>query len=143
MGTSLTANVLGFLIVSLTLSGCASFSLPFFGEDDPMLEPVPTVTVITETAIPPKPIVPPVDQLGLREVSWVIITLDNIEKVFESFKQDDSKAYFAITAEGYEAISLNLGDIRALVQQQQAIIKIYENIWQEKQKDPIIEENVE
>jgi hypothetical protein len=37
---------------------------------------------------------------------------------------------FVLTGEGYENLGLNFSDIRALVQQQQAIIVAYENYYQ-------------
>ena len=38
-------------------------------------------------------------------------------------------AVFAITADGYESLGRNFSDIRALVQQQQAIILAYDNYY--------------
>lgn len=36
---------------------------------------------------------------------------------------------FAVTTDGYEALALNLSDVRAMVQQQQKIIAIYQNSY--------------
>lgn len=73
----------------------------------------------------PAPIVPKVDQLKLRSVEWVVITPENIEQKFAEISSGE-KVLFALTANGYENISLNLSDIRALIDQQKAIIAIYE-----------------
>jgi len=54
-----------------------------------------------------------------------VITPENIETVFENIKGE--KVLFALTTDGYEAISLNISDIRSLISQQQSIIAIYEN----------------
>lgn len=112
----LTASVLGFMMI-LSLAACSSTPL------------TPPAKIITETeyVTPPKPIVPPVDTLDLRDVEFIIITPDNIEEVFANQKD---KALFALNAKGYEDIALNLNDVRALIQQQKAIIAIYEKQWE-------------
>lgn len=74
---------------------------------------------------PPKPIVPTPDQLEMRKFDWIVITRDNVEDVFNSIEGES--ALFAVTADGYESISLNLSDIRAFIDQQKEIIAIYEN----------------
>jgi hypothetical protein len=43
-------------------------------------------------------------------------------------------ALFALTGEGYENLGLNFSDIRAMVQQQQAIIVAYENYYKEAEQ---------
>ena len=120
-------NVLGFLkitAITLTLSSCSLLSTK--------IEPEPIVKIVTKEVLPPKPIIPEVDRIALKEIEWVIITKDNIDEVFNSIPSDESKVFFAITADGYEKISLNLSDVRALLEQQQAIISAYENLWDEK-----------
>lgn len=72
----------------------------------------------------PAPIVPEVDQINLRTVSWKVITPENIDEVFTSMSGD--AVLFAVTSAGYEALALNLSDVRAMVQQQQRIIAIYQ-----------------
>lgn len=92
----------------------------------PEIEEVKPVEVRTIEVQRPAPIVPSVDQLILRPVSWIIITPDNIDEKFAQI-QSGELVFFALTAEGYENIALNLSDIRALVAQQQQIIAIYKN----------------
>lgn len=74
---------------------------------------------------PPKPIVSTPDQLEMRKFDWIVITRDNVEDVFNNIEGES--ALFAVTADGYESISLNLSDIRAFIDQQKEIIAIYEN----------------
>jgi hypothetical protein len=89
------------------------------------LPPEVTPIEVVETEVkPPAPIVPPIDQLNLRSIEWVIITPSNAETVFSEMTGE--KVLFALTAEGYENIALNLSDVRAILQQQQSIIAIYE-----------------
>jgi hypothetical protein len=86
---------------------------------------IPPVEVRTVEVPRPAPIVPPVDQLRLRNVEWIIITPDNIEEQFARIRKGEA-VFFAITAEGYENLSLNISDIRAMIEQQQRIIAIYQ-----------------
>jgi hypothetical protein len=102
------------LTAALVLAACSSI---------PEVEPAPIVEVRTVQVPRPAPIVPPVDQLTLRPVTWIIVTPENVDEVFANLRGE--KALFAVTADGYEALALNLSDVRALVQQQQRIIAIY------------------
>ena len=73
---------------------------------------------------------PPVDEINLRPVEWVIITENNLEEKLEQLRATGQPiAIFALTGDGYENLGLNFSDIRALVQQQQAIIIAYENYY--------------
>jgi hypothetical protein len=90
----------------------------------PAIEEVRPVEVRTIQVPRPAPIVPAVDQLRLRTVNWIIITPDNIDESFAKI-QSGELVLFAVTAQGYENIALNLSDIRALIEQQNRIIAIY------------------
>lgn len=93
------------------------------------MQPPPRIVTETQIVKPPKPSVPKPDELNLRDFEFVIITPDNIEEVFAKMKGD--KALFALNAKDYENIALNLSDIRSLIQQQKAIIAIYEKQWED------------
>ena len=79
----------------------------------------------------PQLTLPPVDEIRLRNVEWVVINVENMEeKIAELTANGQPLALFVLTAEGYENLGLNFSDIRALVQQQQRIIVAYENYYQ-------------
>ena len=103
------------LILPLILAGCSTKAI----------EPVKPVEVKTIAIQKPAPIVPAVDQLNLRPISWVIITPDNIDEQFAKI-QTGELVLFAVTTSGYENMALNLSDIRALIKQQKKIIAIYQ-----------------
>jgi hypothetical protein len=76
-------------------------------------------------------VLPPVDELNMKKVEWIVINEANVEAVIEKLKGSDGAfAVYALTGEGYGNLSLNFSDIRALVQQQQAIIAAYEGYYQ-------------
>ncbi len=83
------------------------------------------VVVKTQPVATPKPIVPPVDQLRMRDVKWIVITPENIEEHFAALGSGEV-VLFAVTAQGYENLALNLSDVRANIDQYKAVIAVYE-----------------
>ena len=82
------------------------------------------------------PLSPPaVRKLELQDINWFIVTPENIDEVFAKLKdQRKDVVLFGLTDDGYKAISLNLGQIRELIAQQQAIIEAYKEYYKETQK---------
>ena len=78
---------------------------------------------------------PPVDELNMRKVEWIVINEANVEFVIAKL-QAEGKAFalYALTGDGYGNLGLNFSDIRALVQQQQAIIAAYEGYYQQAEE---------
>ena len=71
----------------------------------------------------------------MRPVEWVIITEENYAEVVAAAKASGKPvAFFALTDDGYENLGLNFSDIRALVQQQKAIIANYEDYYNRSKK---------
>jgi hypothetical protein len=111
-------NALGFGLVLTLLSSCGL---------TPQVRPIEITTAPAE-----KPVLtlPTVDQLNLRPVDWKIITRENYEQAFAEIESSGRPvAMFSLTDEGYANLGLNFSDIRAMVQQQQAIIVAYENYY--------------
>ena len=74
---------------------------------------------------------PPVDEINMRNVEWIVINEANVDAVIEKLNSEGKAfALYALTGEGYGNLGLNFSDIRALVQQQQAIIAAYEGYYQ-------------
>ena len=104
----------------MLLSSCAS-SVP---------DSNPDIVITKYVEVPrPAPIVPPVDQLELKGLKWVVITPSNIDSKFEEIKNGEI-VFFALTSEGYEDLSINLSNIRAIIEQHQEIIAVYENSYE-------------
>src|SRR6056300_1125170 len=115
----LIKNVLGFGLL-LMLAGCLATQPPLPNE----------VVVSSKPVEKPQLNLPPVDELNLRQVDWIIVTEENIDRRIEELKESGQPlAMFVLTGEGYENLGLNFSDIRALVQQQQSIIVSYENYY--------------
>lgn len=117
MAKVLTQNVIGCLTLILLLSACGS-----------------SVQQLEVTATPttrPTLSVPTANELNLRSVEWFVITRDNAEERFQELERRGIPvAFFAVTGEGYEHLSLNLNDIRSHVEQLNSIIVAYERYYQ-------------
>ena len=110
------ASVLGFGLVLLLISGCSSTPQKIQVSASPIEKPQLTL--------------PNVDELSMKEVTWVIITEENYEEVFADLKKSGRPlAIFGVTDKGYAHLGENLSAIRALIQQQQTIIAAYETYY--------------
>lgn len=113
MARGLTLSVLGCL--TLLISACSSTNIP---------EEKPVEVIYTERE-KFAPIVPKVDSLKLKDVKWVVVTEENFSEVLS--KTDG--ALFALTPDGYEKLSLNIADLRTLIEQQKRVIGVYEESY--------------
>ena len=93
------------------------------------------IELSTKPVDKPELTLPPVDELNMRGVEWIVINEGNVDAVMERLKKE-GKAFvlYALTGEGYGNLGLNFSDIRALVQQQQAIIAAYEGYYSEAEQ---------
>ena len=88
------------------------------------------IEVSSKPVTKPELILPSVDTVNMRKIEWIILTEDNMEEELAKWTSGGKPlAIFALTAKGYENLGLNFSDVRALVQQQQAIILAYENYY--------------
>ena len=109
-------SVLGFGLALLIISGCSSTPQKIEVSASPIEKPQLTL--------------PNVDELSMKEVTWVIITEENYEEVFADLKKSGRPlAIFGVTDKGYAHLGENLSSIRALIQQQQTIIAAYETYY--------------
>lgn len=110
---NLTICVLGFI----ALSACSS----------PDVTPVEIVTTPLAYS---KPIVPSVDEISLRETTWIVVTESNYASVFARLRDEGREPIlYALTSDGYVALIYNQADILKLTRQQKRVIAAYEN-WQ-------------
>lgn len=94
--------------------------------------PIQEIKISAKPIDKPELVLPYADPIKARDVQWIIITPDNYEKVFNDLaKKGQPIVLFALNDKGYENISLNLSDIRAFIQQQQAIIAAYEGYYKQ------------
>ena len=111
------------MTIALAISGCSWLNKP-----DP-------IEISAEPVDKPELTLPNADEVNLRDVEWRLVTEDNFDSQIEEIRESGRPVvFFALTDKGYENLSLNISDIRALVQQQEAIIAAYKNYYTESQK---------
>lgn len=98
--------------------------------------PVPDQIEVSYTPVKkPALVLPNVDKLSTRNVEWIIVTEENFEEVVAELKRrGQSVSFFAVTADGYEAVAVNLANIQKLVKQQKSIIAAYERYYKDVNK---------
>ena len=80
------------------------------------------------------PNITPVDQLNIE---WSIINKQNAnEKLAAQEKKTGSSTFFALTAQGYQNLSLNTSELRRYIQQQKATIEALKKYYEA----PVIKE---
>ena len=76
---------------------------------------------------------PPVEQIKLDAIEWVIVTEANVDQVFAQLEKKKYDAVvFGVNDKGYESLSVNLAKIRQLVEQQKAVIVAYDKYYNQQ-----------
>jgi DNA-binding PadR family transcriptional regulator len=108
------------LLTSLLLAGCAT--------------PVKQIEISSKPIEKPALTLPKVAKVKMRDFKWKIINKENVNQIIaEMEKSGDNVVFFTLTDKGYEALALNIADLRKLVQEQQAIIAAYDQYYQNSQ----------
>jgi HAMP domain-containing protein len=82
----------------------------------------------------PMPIIPSPAPLNFRDVKWQVYNKADIEILMADLKdkEEDGFAIFALDAEGYEALALNVNELRRYVLEQQQVILFLTNVLRER-----------
>ena len=126
-----TLNALLLLLLTSALSGCAVLS--WFGSDD--IKPIEVVSKpIEKTPLNLQPTTP----LSLSKPTWVIVTRDNVQEVFDALEKSGSDpVIFGLTDKGYENLSIDFSEIRNFISTQRNIIIQYQEYY-EPLHDPAV-----
>jgi len=120
MTSLLTKSVLGFTMI-IGLAACSTQPQQIEISSKPIDKPTLSL--------------PPVDELNMRKLEWIVINEANVDAVIAQLAASGKPfAIYGLTGEGYAALGLNFSDIRALVQQQQAIIAAYEGYYEQAEE---------
>ena len=105
----------------ISLAACSTKPVPIEISAKPVQKPTLTL--------------PPVDELNMRKLEWIVINENNVESVIAKLNADGKAfALYSLTGDDYGNLGLNFSDIRALVQQQQAIIAAYEGYYEQAEQ---------
>ena len=122
------ANVLLLLLLTSSLSGCAS--LFSFWKSEPEVKPIEVITKPAEKT--PLAIKPPAP-LKLPQVGWVILTKENANEVLSNLeKSGKDPVIFGLSDEGYQDLSIMFSEIRNFISSQQIIILQYQDYYEPK-----------
>ena len=83
----------------------------------------------------PKLVLPPADELRLKDLTWVVINEENAQEVWDKLKKDrKDPVLIGLTDDGYEILAMNISDIMKLLQQQKAIIAAYQSYYEKSEQ---------
>jgi hypothetical protein len=120
------------LLISLFLiSGCASF-WPFNSKSE-----VKEIQIQKKEVERTRLNLPEPSPLKAREFTWVVVTPENIESVWQKLKdQNVDLVLFALTDDGYQELAMTMAEVRNYIASQKAIIIKYKEYY-EPAKTPV------
>ena len=74
----------------------------------------------------PELVLPKVQPVTQSKVEWVVITAANAEEKLNYLKTKPNVTYFALTAQGYQNLSMNVAELRRYIEQQNAVVAAYQ-----------------
>ena len=108
-------KISSLLQLSLLVSSCTSW--PKFTQIE-----IQTVEVERNIPIQNRP-----QQLNLSNITWYVVTKENFEEFKKRYEKENGMfLFYVISVKDYEALSLNMAEIRRYIEQQKQIIIYYE-----------------
>lgn len=110
-------NKILIIILALTITGCSMFGT----------KPVPPVHV--EKRVQPVPVFHPPLPEGVtwQEVKWKVLTPEIMAQYLKDLEDGNAPAiaWYALTPEGYRALSENVADVQRYIEQNNALLVYY------------------
>ena len=121
------------LTVLLILNACSLFRTP-----EKEIITVPTVVETPEIEVPIIQIVPRPNPVEMKNADIVVVTESNLQEVVERIKNTQGEfVLYAMTADSFESLALNLEQIKRFIDQQSNIILYYEkNLSENNSEEP-------
>jgi len=123
------------LLILLSISGCTSFSL--FGDRKekamvPETKPVEVITVARTAPIYHPPLPEAIESSGLE---WRILSPDIMQQYLESLEAGEEPriAYYGLTSQGYENLSMTMGEVTRYLEQILHIVGYYREMDEEEE----------
>ena len=119
------------ILILPLISGCSSFSL--FDSNEPQVKPVEVVTVAKKTPIyhPPLP-----EPIASAPMEWKILSPDVMQQYLDAVEagEEPRVAYYGLTSQGYENLSMTMGEITRYIEQILHIVGYYRE--QDEEEEP-------
>ena len=122
------------IIPLLLINGCSSFSL---FEDrtnqQPQVKPVEVVTVAERPPIyhPPLP-----EEIKSAPIEWRILNPDVMQAYLDAVEagEEPRVAYYGLTSQGYENLSMTMGEITRYLEQLLHIVGYYKELDEDEEE---------
>ena len=123
------------IIILLINTGCSSNYSLFGDRSQPQTKPVEVVTVAEKSPIyhPPLP-----EPITTSPVEWRILNPDVMQQYLDAVEagEEPRVAYYGLTSQGYENLSMNMGEIKRYLEQILHIVGYYREI-DEEEPEPV------
>ncbi len=119
------------ILILPLISGCSSFSL--FDSNEPQVKPVEVVTVAKKTPIYHPPLPEPIESAPME---WKILSPDVMQQYLDAVEagEEPQVAYYGLTSQGYENLSMTMGEITRYIEQILHIVGYYRE--QDEEEEP-------
>ena len=123
------------IIPLLLINGCSSFSL--FGDranQQPQVKPVEVVTVAKRAPIYHPPLPEPIESAAIE---WRILSPDIMQVYLTAIEAGEEPriAFYGLTSQGYENLSMTMGEITRYIEQILHIVSYYKELDEEEDKE--------
>lgn len=119
----------------VTLNACSLFRAP-----EKEVVTVPTVVETVRIEAPVIKIVPRPDPIQMKDSDIVVITESNLQEVIDSIKTIQGEfVLYAMTAQSFESLALNMEQIKRFIEEQNQIILYYEKAVTENPEEEEID----
>ena len=76
-------------------------------------------------------VIPQPDYVSMRDIKWYIVTEQNFAEVIEKLKAANvNPVLFALTDDGYEALSLNFAEIKKYIDDKNSVVLGYKEYYE-------------
>jgi hypothetical protein len=112
-------RIVGALLLATLLAGCDETTKVF---DKPVL--------VDRAEL----ILPPVQPIIQNDMKWTVVTPENFQQKSAELSAKGNVVFFALTPQGYQALSMNIAEMRKYIQQQNAVIAAYKEYYKNEEK---------
>ena len=119
------------ILILPLISGGSSFA--WFDSNEPQVKPVEVVTVAKKTPIYHPPLPEPIDSAPME---WKILSPDVMQQYLDAVEagEEPRVAYYGLTSQGYENLSMTMGEITRYIEQILHIVGYYRE--QDEEEEP-------
>ena len=129
-------KLLPILILTVATSGCSTLGL-LSGLGERAVPEVNPVEVVTISKLPPIYHPPLPEPIESATVEWKILSPDVMQEELNKMNAGDEPkvAYYGLTSQGYENLSMTMGEITRYIEQILHIVGYYRELDEEEEDE--------